>query len=42
MSARDRGFRMAALLLAMLPILVLYIFLQRYVVEGVTAGAVKG
>jgi raffinose/stachyose/melibiose transport system permease protein len=33
---------MAALLLAMLPILVLYIFLQRYVVEGVTAGAVKG
>lgn len=38
----DIGLVMAALLLAMLPILILYIFLQRYVVEGVTAGAVKG
>jgi len=37
----DIGLIMAALLLAMLPILVLYIFLQRYIVEGVTAGAVK-
>ena len=42
MSVPGRGFRMAALLLAMLPILVFYIFLQRYVVEGVMAGAVKG
>ena len=33
---------MAALLLAMLPILILYLFLQRYIVEGVTSGAVKG
>lgn len=38
----DIGLVMAALLLAMLPILVLYLFLQRYVVEGVTSGAVKG
>ena len=38
----DIGLVMAALLLAMLPILILYIFLQRYIVEGVTAGAVKG
>ena len=37
----DTGLIMAALLLAMLPILVLYIFLQRYIVEGITAGAVK-
>lgn len=37
----DMGLVMAALLLAMLPILVLYMFLQRYIVEGVTAGAVK-
>lgn len=28
---------MAALLLAMLPILILYLFLQRYIVEGVAA-----
>lgn len=38
----DMGLVMAALLLAMLPILILYIFLQRYIVEGVTSGAVKG
>lgn len=37
----DMGLVMAALLLAMLPILILYLFLQRYIVEGVTAGAVK-
>lgn len=37
----DIGLIMAALLLAMLPILVLYVFLQRYIVEGVTSGAVK-
>ncbi|MSS12518.1 carbohydrate ABC transporter permease [Bifidobacterium tsurumiense] len=38
----DIGLIMAALLLAMLPILILYVFLQRFVVEGVTSGAVKG
>ena len=26
----------------MLPIFILYLFLQRYIVEGVTSGAVKG
>lgn len=38
----DIGLIMAALLLAMLPILLLYLFLQRFIVEGVTSGAVKG
>lgn len=38
----DIGLVMAALLLAMLPILILYVFLQKYIVAGVTAGAVKG
>ena len=40
--SNDIGLIMAALLLAMLPILILYLFLQRYIVEGVTSGAVKG
>ena len=40
--SHDIGLIMAALLLAMLPILILYLFLQRYIVEGVTSGAVKG
>lgn len=38
----DIGLVMAALLLAMLPILVMYLLLQRFIVAGVTAGAVKG
>lgn len=37
----DMRLVMVALLLAMLPILILYVFLQRYIVVGVTAGAVK-
>ena len=38
----DLGLIMAALILAMLPILVLYMFMQKYIVAGVTSGAVKG
>jgi raffinose/stachyose/melibiose transport system permease protein len=38
----DIGLVMAALLLAVLPILILYLFLQKHIVAGVTAGAVKG
>ncbi len=37
----DTGLVMAALLLAMFPILLLYLFMQRYIVDGITAGAVK-
>lgn len=32
---------LAGLVLAIVPIIVLYIFIQRYIVEGVTRGAVK-
>ena len=38
----DLGLIMAALLLAMAPILILYLLLQKFIVEGVTSGAVKG
>ena len=37
-----RKAKLMSLLLAMLPILILYLFLQKYIVAGVTAGAVKG
>lgn len=30
------------ILLAILPVLLVYIFLSRYIVKGVTAGSVKG
>jgi putative aldouronate transport system permease protein len=38
----DRSLRAAQLFLAMLPILCVYPFLQRYFVKGMTLGAVKG
>ncbi len=40
--AVDMGAMMAMLVLAMVPIIVFYIFTQRYIIEGVVAGAVKG
>ena len=40
--AVDLGGLMAMLILAILPILAFYIFAQRYVIAGITAGAVKG
>lgn len=38
----DWGAMMAMLVLAIIPIIVFYIFCQRYIIEGVVAGAVKG
>ncbi len=38
----DWGAMMAVLVLAILPIVIFYIFCQRYIIEGVLAGAVKG
>jgi hypothetical protein len=40
--SRDMGAMMAMLVLAIIPIVVFYLFLQRYIIEGVVAGAVKG
>ncbi len=42
MGGSDMGCVLAALILAMLPILILYLVMQKYIVEGVTSGAVKG
>lgn len=38
----DLGLLMAALVLMILPILILYLFLQKHIIDGVVAGAVKG
>lgn len=38
----DWGAMMAVLVLAIIPIVILYAFAQRYIIEGVLAGAVKG
>jgi raffinose/stachyose/melibiose transport system permease protein len=42
MGGSDMGCVLAALILAMLPIMILYLVMQKYIVEGVTSGAVKG
>lgn len=39
---RDMGALMAMLVLAILPIIIFYLFSQKYIIEGVAAGAVKG
>ena len=33
---------MAMLVLSILPIIILYLFLQKYIIKGMVAGAVKG
>ena len=38
----DMGAMMAMLVLSILPIVVLYLFLQKYIIKGMVAGAVKG
>jgi raffinose/stachyose/melibiose transport system permease protein len=40
--SKDMGAMMAMLVLAIVPIVIFYLFLQRYIIEGVVAGAVKG
>ena len=38
----DMGAMMACLVMAIIPIIIFYLFCQRYIIEGVVAGAVKG
>lgn len=38
----DMGAMMGTLVLAIVPIIIFYLFCQRYIIEGVVAGAVKG
>ncbi len=39
---KDMGALMAMLVLAILPIIIFYLFCQKYIIRGVVAGAVKG
>ena len=39
---RDMGALMAMLVLAIFPIIIFYLLSQKYIIEGVAAGAVKG
>ncbi|WP_108871760.1 carbohydrate ABC transporter permease [Tessaracoccus timonensis] len=39
---RDMGAMMAMLVLAIIPIIVFYMFAQKHIIEGVVAGSVKG
>ena len=38
----DMGAMMAMLVLAMVPVVIFYLFCQKYIIKGVAAGAVKG
>ena len=40
--SRDMGALMAMLVLAIIPIVIFYAVCQRYIIQGVVAGAVKG
>ena len=40
--AKNRGAMMALLVLSVIPIIVFYLTCQKYIIEGVVAGAVKG
>lgn len=40
--SRDMGAMMAMLVLAIIPIIIFYLAAQKYIIEGVVAGAVKG
>lgn len=39
---KDMGALMAMLVVAIIPIIIFYLFCQKYIIEGVVAGAVKG
>ena len=39
---RDMGALMAMLVLSIIPIVIFYLACQKYIIEGVVAGAVKG
>lgn len=38
----DMGAMMAVLVLAIIPVVVFYLFCQKYIVSGILSGAVKG
>ena len=38
----DLGATMAIILMAIIPVIILYLFCQKYIIKGVAAGAVKG
>jgi raffinose/stachyose/melibiose transport system permease protein len=40
--SKDMGAMMAMLVLAIIPIVIFYLVCQKYIIQGVAAGAVKG
>lgn len=40
--AVDMGASMALIIMALLPVIIIYLFCQKYIIKGVAAGAVKG
>ena len=42
MARQGRLFAMACLVLAIIPIVIFFALCQKYIIQGITAGAVKG
>ena len=42
MEGTNYGLMAAAVTLVVIPVLIVYVFLQKYIIKGMTAGAVKG
>ena len=42
MEGTNYGLMAAAVTLVVVPVIIVYIFLQKYIIKGMTAGAVKG
>ena len=38
----DLGATMAVIMISIIPVIIVYLFCQKYIIKGVAAGAVKG
>ncbi|WP_331488307.1 hypothetical protein [Parablautia sp. Marseille-Q6255] len=42
MEGTNYGLMASAVTIVVVPVIILYVFLQKYIIKGMTAGAIKG